>query len=153
MSTTEMRRLKELADRAKAPPVPARTLALMLAATVPMIAVSMPLPWHHRIIPGGGFTVIHGIEGANWLLVVAAIAVALGLRFRSLPAGYYTKWLLTITAFLTVIGMFAEYIDTQTRAAQNHVDAYVGQGFFVGLAATALIVASTVVAWRSAESL
>ena len=52
-----------------------RSTALLVAllATAALFICSMPLPWHHHIIPAAGYTVVYGIQGANWLLVVAAI--------------------------------------------------------------------------------
>ena len=141
-----LKRLSEY-ESAAAPKALMSASALFLAAAT--FVVSMPLAWHHRFIPGDGYTVVHGYQGASWLNVVAAVAVIFAVRLIRVPPGMYTKWLLTIAAFATFIGMAADYFDTLSRAAQVFADAYFGPGFWVSLAGTGLVIAASVVTWRT----
>ena len=70
---------------------------------------------------------------------------ALGARRK---LGGYSRALLSLLALLITIGVYADYIDAQTRAAQLYVAAYVGPGFYVAVAGTALIILSAVLVWR-----
>jgi len=126
--------------------------ALMLGALVAAAALfgaSMPLPWHHRLLTTGGYVVVHGIDGDSWLLAVAVVAIGFALRFVPKPPTFYTKWAVTFVSLASVLGMFIDYIDWQTRAAQPQfqASAYFGPGFFVALGGTALFVAANALAW------
>lgn len=129
------------------PPRPNRWLCLPLLATVVLLAVSMRLPWHHHVIPGAGFTIIYGIDGASWLLVTAGLAAGFALRLFWYPPGGYVRALVGLLTFLTVLGFYADYVDTQTRASQLYVDAYFGPGFYVALAGIGVLVVAAVLAW------
>ena len=126
--------------------------ALLLGAVL-LFAGSMPLPWHHRMPAVGAPIVVHGIEGANWLLGVVLIALIVLARLLLDRAGFYTKWLMTLTSLLLLIGMFSDYIDWQSRAAQRQgpvfLPAYFGPGFFLALGGTVLFVAGNVLIWRA----
>lgn len=129
------------------PARPNRWLCLPLTAAVLLLVVSMRLPWHHHVIPAAGYTIIYGLDGASWLLVFAGIAFGFALRLFNRPAGGYVRSLLGILAFLAVLGFYADYVDTQTRASQLYVDAYFGPGFYVALAGIACLVISAVLVW------
>jgi amino acid transporter len=124
-------------------------LALVCAAL--LFAGSMPLPWHHQVLAkGGGYAVVNGIDGASWLIAVAVAAIIFLIRCISRPPGTVLKWLFTIATFLVVLGMFNDYINWQSRAAQpkHQVQAYFGPGFYVALAGIAVLVLANVPAWR-----
>lgn len=127
--------------------------SLSLAAL--LVAVAMPLPWHHMRLLNGGYTIVRGMETDSWLILVALIGLAFVSRFQRWPPRFYAKWLLTITAVLTAFGMFVDYIDWQNRAAQQagtltgpNTGTYFGPGFYVALAATAFLLVAAVIAWR-----
>src|SRR5437867_9675223 len=141
--------LKQLAEYESAPAPKALMSAAALFLAAATFVVSMPLGWHHRFISGDGFTILYGYQGASWLNVMAAIAVLFSVRLIRVPPGMYTKWLLTIAAFATFIGMATDYFDTLSRAAQVFADAYFGPGFWVSLGGTGLVIAATVVTWRT----
>jgi hypothetical protein len=133
------------------PPRPVRLLVVPLVAAVGLLLASMRLPWHHHVVPAAGYTVIYGIQGASWLLVVAALCTIWAIRFWILPPGWWARWLLTIMTVLLGIGMFADYVDAQTRASQLYVQAYFGPGFYVGLAGTGFVVIANVLLWFNRE--
>jgi hypothetical protein len=120
----------------------------MLVVVAVLDAVSMRLAWHRRVVPGDGLRLVRGIESANWLIVVAALAFLFAMRFFWSTPGTLARWLMMITAFAIVMGMYADYVDWGDRAAQLNVQAYYGPGFFVGLAAAAMFISVTVLAWR-----
>jgi peptidoglycan/LPS O-acetylase OafA/YrhL len=153
MSSIRTQPRHPLAEYDTTPPPPRRELTVILVAATLLLTLSMPLAWHHHEIPADSFIVVNGIDGANWLLVIGVIAIGLAVRFYSQPAGFYSKWLLTVTAFIATLGIFAEYIDNQTHAGQLHIEPYVGPGFYVGLVANTLLVAAALLSWRGAESL
>ena len=141
-----LKRLTEY-ESAPAPKALMSAAALFLAAAT--FVVSMPLAWHHRFISGDGFTILYGYQGASWLNVVAAVAVIFAVRLVRTPPGMYTKWLLTITAFATFVGMAADYFDSLSRAALVFADVYFGPGFWVTLSGTGLVIVATVITWRT----
>src|SRR5437899_7238519 len=116
--------LKRLSEYESVPAPRALMPAAVLLLAAATFVVSMPLAWHHRYIEGDGFTILYGYQGASWLNVAAAIAVIFAVRLIRVPPGMYTKWLLTIAAFATFIGVTADYYDTVSRAAQVFADAY-----------------------------
>jgi hypothetical protein len=141
--------LKRLSEYEMTAPARAPMSSAVLFLAAAAFVISMPLAWHHHIIPGAGYTIVHGYQGASWLNVMAAIALVFGVRCLRVPPGLYTKWLLTILAFLTFIGMSADYIDTQARAAQVFSNAFYGAGFYVGLAGAGLVITACILTWRT----
>ena len=130
-------------------------LLATLAATVLLFAASMPLPWHHRVFQGStAFVVVHGIEGDNWLIAMALIALVVLVRVVRDQVGAYTRWLMNLASLALLIGMFADYIDWQSRAVQrqqtalDYVPSYWGPGFYLALAGTALFIVANVLLWR-----
>ena len=118
-------------------------------------AVAMPFPWHHRIAPGpiARIEVVRGIDGASWLIVIAAVCLLFAARFVMRRPGFYVKWALTITAFVALLGVCADYIDDQARAGEINSAAYSGPGFYLGVAVVPIVIAAVVVAWRNADPL
>ncbi len=125
-----------------------RYSVIALALAVLLFAASMPLPWHHRMLQNGGYVVVHGIDGASWLLAITAIALIFLIRHLLATPGFYTRWLFTITSLLLVIGVFADYIDWQTHAATVQATAFFGAGFFVALAGAAAFLLANALTWR-----
>ena len=144
--------LRPLEDYRSATPRPILVPALLIGSAT-AIAISMPLAWHHREIPGprAGLAVVHGYEIASWLIVAALLEIIFASRFHWRGFGYYGKWLLTILACLVTLAMFADYVDSGNRAAQLNMAGYYGPGFYVGLAATALLIVSVPAAWRTRD--
>jgi hypothetical protein len=128
---------------------PNRWLSVPLVFAAVLFAISMRLAWHHQPLPGpvAGYSVLYGIQTASWLLVGAGLAAGFALRFAIQFPGGYSRALLSMLAFLITVGIYADYVDAQTRAAQLYVAAYVGPGFYVALAGTALTVLAAVLVW------
>lgn len=129
------------------------TLVVSLGLAALLFAGAMPLPWHHRLLESGGYTVVHGIEGDNWLIAAALVAVVLLVRVWREPPGFYIKWLTSIVAALAVLGIFIDYIDWNARTAQANQlgvqgTTYFGPGFWLGLAGIGLLVLAAVLTWR-----
>jgi hypothetical protein len=139
-----------LQTRDMAPVRPNRILPTTLALSAVAAVTAMPLVWHHLHIPGGfSYTIINGLSSASWLLVVAAVALALAIRTYLAAPSLGMKWAISVLAFATVNGMFFDYFDWSTRGVSLYVPAYYGPGFFVGLGGAALTVLTAMVAWRS----
>jgi hypothetical protein len=126
---------------------PNRWLAVAPVLAAVLFAISMRLAWHHHVVPAAGYTVVYGIQGASWLLVAAGLAAGFALRFAIQFPGGYSRALMSFLAVLITIGIYADYVDAQTRAAQLYVAAYVGPGFYVALAGTALVILAAVLVW------
>lgn len=126
-------------------------LPAILTLVAIVLVVAMPLTWHHLHIPGGSFTEVNGLSSASWLLVIAALALALAIRTSLSAPGLGVQWATTVLAFATVNGMFFDYFDWSTRGVSLYVAPYYGPGFFVGLGGAALTVAAAILAWRARE--
>lgn len=50
--------------------------------------------------------------------------------------------------FVTMLGMYADWADNYSQAAQAHLPAYVGPGFYLALAGMAGIIVAISLAWR-----
>ena len=120
-----------------------------LGVSAVLFAASMPLPWHHRLLDTGGIQVVRGIDGASWLVVAAAVNALFLIRFVRVPPGFYAKWLLTLATVLTVLGMFSDYINWNSRAGQLHMPAYYGPGFYVAVLGMIALVVAAVACWRT----
>ena len=132
---------------------PNRWLSVPLVFAAVLFAISMRLAWHHKPLPGPvtGYTVVYGIQGASWLLVAAGLAAGFALRFAIQFPGGYTRALLSMLVFLITIGIYADYVDAQARAAQLYMPAFVGPGFYVALGGTVLMILATVLVWKVPE--
>jgi hypothetical protein len=126
--------------------------ALMVAAGA--VAVAMPLSWHHLVVPAQVYSgpptilVVNGFNSASWLLVVAAAEFALAIRTFAAASGAVIKWTVTGLAFVSVMGMFGDYIDSSLRGVSLTVKPYYGPGFFLALGGAAVAVVAALLAWR-----
>jgi hypothetical protein len=135
----------------RTPHHPTRLLPAALTISPIMIAASMPLAWHHLHIPGSSFAVVDGFSADSWLILVAVLAIAFAIRaFLTMP-GLGVKWAVTVLAFLTVNGMFIDYFDWSLRGVSLYVQPYYGPGFFVSLAAAAVLVLAAILVWRTPD--
>jgi hypothetical protein len=131
-----------------------RLLPTTLILAAGAVAVAMPLPWHHLLVPARVYSgpltaeVINGLDTANWLLVVAAVEIALAIRTCAAASSPSVKWAITVLAFATVMGMFIDYFDWSLRGVSLTVQPFYGPGVFVALAGAALTVVAAVLAWR-----
>ena len=123
-------------------------IGILIAAAL-TLGASMPLPWHHHDLAGGGYTVVYGINGANWLLVVSLLLLVLAARVAVRYVSYYVISCLTIVTVLSLLGVYADYTDSYGRAAQVYVNPYYGPGFFTGLTGVLLLLPATVLVWRA----
>jgi hypothetical protein len=130
-------------------PLPA---ALVLAAVA--LSVAMALPWHHLMVPAEVYSgppttvVVNGINASSWLLMIAAVEVVLAIRTYVAASSAVVKWVVTGLAFVSVMGMFGDYIDWSLRGVSLTVKAYYGPGFFLALGGAVLAVVAAGLAWR-----
>ena len=131
-----------------------RALPAALVTAAVALSVAMTLPWHHLIVPAQVYSgppttvVVNGINASSWLLVIAAAEVVLAIRTYVAAPSYVVKWVVTGLAFLSVMGMFGDYIDWSLRGVSLTVKPYYGPGFFLALGAAALVVVAAGLAWR-----
>ena len=128
-----------------------RPLAAVLALAASLALLSMPLPWHHLIIPAAPFRVVSGLSAASWLLVVAAASVAVAVRTAMAPPGFAMSCAITVLAFCTTLGVYVDNFNWSAQAASLYATAYDGPGFFLGVATAALTIAASIVSWRARE--
>ena len=126
--------------------------ALVLAAGA--LAVAMTLPWHHLVVPADVYSgqpttkVVNGLGASSWLLIVAAMEVVLAIRTYLAVSSAVVKWVVTGLAFVSVMGMFGDYIDWSLRGVSLTVKPYYGPGFFLALVGAVLAVVAAGLAWR-----
>jgi hypothetical protein len=136
----------------------ARSLPLGLVLAAAGVIASMPLAWHHVVVPAHIYygpptvEVVNGLSAASWLLVVAGAAIMLAVRTLIARPALAATWWVTVVAATLVNGMFFDYFDWNTRGVSADVHPYYGPGFFVCLAAAGLAVAAAVLAWREREA-
>ena len=136
----------------------ARSLPIALVLAAAGVIASMPLAWHHVVVPAHIYygpptvEVVNGLSAASWLLLVAAAAIVLAVRTLMARPGLAATWWVTVVAATLVNGMFFDYFDWNTRGVSADVHPYYGPGFFVCLAAAASAVAAAVLAWREREA-
>lgn len=126
---------------------PIASILLIVAAL--LFIASLPIPWHHDVIPAAGYRVVRGIDGASWLVVATAVVIAFAVRYLVRPPAFPSKWFLVGLTFCVTLGMIIDYIDWQSSAAFLYTRAYFGPGFYVALTGAAVLVVATVQAWRS----
>ena len=131
--------------------IPARHLTVLLLACAVAFATSMPLPWHHDVIPAAGYRVVYGIGGASWLVVAAVLCAVFALMFALRRPAFYSRWLVTLLGFCVVLGVFTDYINWQNSAGRLYVAAYFGPGFYVALGGMLLLVLTVVLTWRASD--
>jgi hypothetical protein len=126
------------------------TLMLATAAA----AASLPLTWHHLVVPANGSfgplvtEVINGLATSNWLIATAAVELALAIRTYGAAFSPGVKWAVTVVAFAVVTGMVVDYLDWSLRGVSLTVQPYYGPGFFLALGSAVLMVVAAVLAWR-----
>jgi hypothetical protein len=135
----------------RTPHHPTRLLPAALTISPIMFAASMPLAWHHLHIPGSSFAVVDGLSADSWLILVAALAIAFAIRTFLTAPSLGAKWAVTVLAFATVNGMFIDYFDWSLRGVSLYVQPYYGPGFFVSLAAAAVLVLAAILVWRTPD--
>jgi hypothetical protein len=140
-----------------APGPPSRPLRITLVAAALVAGVSMPLVWHHELLPNPAFygpptlAVYNGVSADSWVIVAALIAAGLAVRSWRVAPTFGVTLAVSILAFATVDGMFIDYFDWSRRGVSAFQPAFYGPGFFVALAASGLLVAAAVLAWRARE--
>jgi predicted lysophospholipase L1 biosynthesis ABC-type transport system permease subunit len=134
--------------------VPYRPKWLAIAALLVVAAsyvISMPLHWVGVVSPLGTYQTVTGIEQANWMLVAAVAVIAIAVRLMREPPGGYVLFFFVCLDFFISLGLYIEYIDNVGRAETDGFTPYLGPGFFVALAATAVFIAAGVFAWRERD--
>ncbi len=132
-----------------------RVLPPLLLAAACAFGVSLVLPWHQRWVPAAGaYRTVHGSDGATWVIGGIALCLALAVCFRRRSAGFFTKMGATLATLLMSTGIVVDYLNWQAAAAAVSAGtrAYVGPGFFTALAATGLLLVTTVLCWRWVRS-
>ena len=108
----------------------------------------MPLRWVGVVTATGSYVIVSGIDKASWMLVAAAVTVAIAVRLMLAPPGGYFRFVLLLLDFLVALGLYIAYVDNEGRAASDSFTPYLGPGFFLALGATALLIAVSVLIWR-----
>jgi hypothetical protein len=137
------------------PESPSRPLGVALALAAALAVAATPLVWHHLLVPNPAFfgpdilEVLTGWTTASWLVPVAAVAAALAVRtfLRSPSLGLAV--MVIVLAFVTVNGMFIDYLDWSRRGVSLLVGPFFGPGYYLGLACAAVLVVAAVIGWRS----
>ena len=145
MSLTPLSRYQPPPYRPKVPVI----VALLTVAALD--AASMPLHWVGVITDAGSYVIANGFEQASWVLVVAAVVIALAVRLILGPPTAFVRCVFVGLDFLVPLGLYIEYIDNLGRAELYTTTPYLGPGFFLALGATALLIAATVVGWRERD--
>jgi hypothetical protein len=143
--------LKPLSTYQSRPYRPRRLAILALLAVSLLYACSMPLRWVGVITATGTYVIVSGIDKASWMLVAAAVIVAIAVRLMLAPPGGYLRFALLLLDFLVALGLYIAYLDNEGRAASDSFTPYLGPGFFLALGATALLIAASVLIWRDPE--
>ena len=113
---------------------------------------SVLLNWVGVITPSGRYVIARGIQQANWMLLVAVVVAALAIRLALAPPRAFTRFVFVALDFFVPLGMYIEYIDNLGRAESFTVAPYLGPGFYLALAATGLLIATTVKGWTERET-
>jgi hypothetical protein len=116
-----------------------------------LYAISMPLHWVGVVTATGGYQVVSGLEKANWMILVAVVIGAVAVRLLLRPPGGYLRFLLLLLDFFVPLGMYIEYIDNDARASADGIPPYLGPGYFLALGATAVLIVTSVFAWREPD--
>jgi hypothetical protein len=103
------------------------------------------------ITDAGAYVIANGFEQASWVLVVAAVVIALAVRLVLGPPTGFVRCVFVGLDFLVPLGLYIEYINNLGRAESYTIAPYLGPGFFLALGATALLIAATVVGWRERD--
>jgi hypothetical protein len=126
---------------------PLAAIASLLLAAV-LYTGSMPLHWVGVVSATGSYVIVSGIDKASWVVAAASIIVALAVRLILAPPGGYIRFALLLLNFWVCLGLYIAYIDNQGRALSDTFTPYLGPGFFLALAAPALLIAASMFIWR-----
>lgn len=143
--------LKPVSTYEPPPYRPRVPVILGMVAVAALYAASMPLHWVGVVNTGGNYVIVTGIQQANWLVLVAAIMVGLAIRLSLAPPAGFVRFVFVALDFFIPLGLYIEYIDNLGRADSYTIKPYLGPGFFLALATTALLVATTVLGWRQRD--
>jgi hypothetical protein len=86
------------------------------------------------------------------MLAVAVIVVVIAIRISQAPPTGFLRFGFVALDFLVSLGLYIEYIDNLGRAEADTMKPYLGQGFYIALGATALLIVSTVFGWRERDA-
>lgn len=143
--------LKPLSTYQSRPYRPRLVAILALLAVALLYACSMPLRWVGVVTATGSYAIVSGIDKASWMLVAAAVIVAVAARLTLAPPGGYLRFVLLLLDFLVSLGLYIAYIDNEGRAVSDSFTPYLGPGFFLALGATAVLIAASVLVWRERD--
>jgi hypothetical protein len=144
--------LKPLSAYQSGPYRPRRVAITALLLVALLYTGSMPLHWVGVVTATGSYVIVSGIDKASWMLVAAAIAVAIAVRLMLAPPGGYIRFALLLLDFFVCLGLYIAYIDNQGRALSDIFTPYLGPGFFLALGATAVLIAATIFVWRDEDA-
>ncbi len=139
------------------PAPPKRRVAVTLGLAALAGVMSLPLVWHHLIVPNPAFIgppvleVLNGVDADSWLIAIALIAAGCAVHTYRRALSSAMRVTLTLLALATVNGMFIDYFDWNTRGVSPDTPAFYGPGFFVGLGCAVLLVAAAVIGWRARD--
>jgi hypothetical protein len=137
----------------QAPPYRPRVAVIAaLVAVAVLYAASMPLNWVGVVTSAGAYVIVTGFRQANWMLVVAAVVIAVAVRLSLAPPAGFLHFVFVALDFFVPLGLYIEYIDNLGRAEADTLKPYLGPGFFLALGATALLIAATVLGWRERDN-
>ncbi len=140
--------LKPLSEYHAEPYRPRWVAVAGLLAVAAVYVASMPLLWVGVVTATGGYQRVPGIERANWMILAAAVVLAVAVRLMRSPPSGYVRFLLLLLDFFIPLGMYIEYIDNLGRASADGLSPYLGPGYFLALGATAALIVVSVLAWR-----
>ena len=143
--------LTPLSEYQSLPYRPRIAVVVAFAGVAVLYTVSMFLNWAGVFTQGGTYLIVDGLRQANWLMVVAAVVVALAVRVSLAPPAGFVRFVFVALDFFVPLGLYGEYIDNLGRADSNNVRPYLGPGFFLALVTTAVLVATTVLGWRERD--
>jgi len=145
MSLSPLSRYQPRPYRPKVPVI----VALLTVALLDV--ASMFLNWVGVITDAGSYVIANGFEQASWVLVVAVVVIALGVRVIVGPPTGFVRCAFVGLDFLVPLGLYIEYVNNLGRAESYTTTPYLGPGFFLALGATGLLIAATVVGWRERD--
>ena len=127
---------------------------LVLAAA--MYALSLLLPWHHRyVVETRTYQSVTGLQEETWVIAGAVFALVLLVLFSRRVPGVSARILAAAFDTAMAVAVIWDYLAWQSYAASVNATLttlqYVGPGFFIALAATVLLVVTTVLLWRRSE--
>jgi hypothetical protein len=140
--------LKPLSAYESAPYRPRRVAITALLTAAVLYIGSMPLHWVGVVTSTGSYVIVSGVDKASWIVVAAAIVVAVAVRLMRAPPGGYLRFTLVLLDFCVCLGLYIAYIDNQGRALSDTFTPYLGPGFFLAVGASAVLIAASAFVWR-----